>query len=629
MGGYRWVENMMVLSRGKTCRRPGFERLFAETTPYNNQDLHDQLTFSDRQPITLLFEAVSTTGVHRLIAGTQNRLYALNTGTGTWLTISDEGFGGLPLTSCSDTFWTAAQIEDTLVFTNGIDKPKYWTFDAPPGLNDITDLHTLNITKANVVASWKGVMFYANVVADGVRVPHRLVWSDFRKPLSLIPSANVSIAGSHDLGYGEDILAILPLADSLLIYTLHGIWEAQPTGDDSVFSFRQRYAEPLTGNGCLAYKRTIISTGDEHLYMGRDGIYVYNLYTPKPNRVDWIYRASATIFDELETSLCGLHVAGWNPLTKEAWFSWAKMGNNNRCPYSSLVVNTQYQFCDYVRRGFSAFVNYSPSSTGNLRDWILEQCICTEAELEVSGVDQGAAFCVTPVSTANCGSDATSIYSTGSMTYFGITTENFDASNPDANSLCAILGSLTLDQLCSEEQQTQACSAAQRFVMASTDDFTVKQYGTIYAHEICTSFAVCGSYTQYGYDSILRSGPIDFKAPNAMKLIKRMLLNCEADFQTVPNNVIARLGFARQPSDPNLTNCPIMWRILPAKQLACASPKVEADHIAAGTRPNLAIQWPTFWGEHFIFWELKVSGTGGPSCFSSINFDVAARPVRI
>lgn len=631
-GSFRWRENVAITAQGKACRRPGFEKMLGEVAPYNNQDLHDQL--SDlRQPITYLFEARATTGVNKILAGTQNRLYAINDSTGNWRLLSDQ-LGGEAVTACSDTVWSSAQIEDIIVFTNGRDKPVYWPYDGAAAsdgqsVREILDLNTLNITKAQVVASWKGVMILGNLTADGVRVPHRLVWSNFRQGLSFIPNQNVSIAGSHDLGYGEDILAILPLQDSLLIYTTHGIWDAQVTGDDSVFSFRQRYSEPRTGSGCLAYKRTLVSTGSEHIYFGRDGIYVYDLYSPRPTRPDWIHRASSIIFDELEDSLCSLHVGGWNSSKREAWFSWSRSSDTNRCPYRTLVVNTEYQSCDIIKRGFTAFVNYNPTPGTTVRDFILNQCICAENDLvaAINDVTEGG-FCVTP-SGPDCPDPATSFYTNTAGVYEGIATEDFSQSVPDAASLCGFLGDATLEQLCSEESATIACNAAQRFVMASTDDLCLKQYGTIYAHEICTNPEVCASYALRGYDTIFRSGPVDFKAPQSIKLVNRFLINFAAEFQTVPSNIVVRIGAAKQPSDPNIEDgCPIIWQTLPAKALSCGSAKTEAEHASQGTRPYRAIEWATWQGGNYIYYEFKIAGTGGASCFSSVLMGISAKPVR-
>lgn len=632
-GSFRWIENMGVTAKGKRCRRPGFEKLFSEESPYNNQDLHDQLA-GDRQPITLLFESRSTTGVSRLVAATQNRIYAINNGTGNWRILSDE-LGGQSEVTCTGRRWHVAQVEDVLVFTNGSDEPVYWVFDGPPtyandqSVTTIDDLQELNVTSAQVVISWKGLMMLANVVADGVKVPHRIMWSDFRKPLSFLPDANSSLAGYHDLGYGEDILAAVPLANSLLLYTTHGIWEANVVGGDEVISFTQRYAEPLTGSGCLAFRNTIVSDGEHHYYLGRDGVYVYDFYSPKPQRLDWIHKASSVIFDNIANDTCANHTAGYNSNAKEVWFSWAKQGEG--CPSRTLIINTEYQSCDMLERGFTAFTNYSPSGAVSLREWLLEQCICTFEELAANGEgesDKEGGYCVQPDDPV-CDGQPQSIYTQELTNVDGVEVEDYTQEVADNDSLCARLGDLTLEDLCAAEQTAVECSANQRFIMASSDDFCIKQYGGIYAHEMCTDFSGCAVYELVGYDSILRSGPIDFKTPRGLKYVKQFTIDCEAVFQTIPTDLIARLGYSRVPTDPNQVECPIMWNNLPAKPIACASSKTEAQHEAVMTRPYKALQWPVFIGGHYIYWELKVSGIGGASCYSSINMDVSVKPATL
>lgn len=627
-GGYRFLQNVTANAVGKLCRGEGYQRLLPDASPYNNQDLHDQLFDYARQPVSLLFEAVSTTGVHRLIAGTQNRLYALNDSAGNWRVISDD-LGGIPSTTCSERQWKAAQVEDTVAFTNGLDAPSYWVFDQEPdaegqSISPIQDLVTLNVTKANLVFAWKGILFVANVVADGVRVNHRIMWSDFRKPLSFLPAANSSLAGSHDLGFGEDILGVLPLGDSLLWYTTRGIWECQ-VGDPSgeVFSFRQRYGEPRTGQGCLAYRNTLVSIGDEHLYFGKDGIYLYNLYTTKPIRSDWMFRASSMVFDEIDDSVCNLAIGGYNPSRREAWFSWVKRGDT--CPYRTLRLNTQYSFADIVDRGFTAFCSFRPSNSATVRDFLLSHCVCTSAQINADSVKEGG-YCVTPADPV-CGAPYTSLYSLDSTNTLGVGSIEDPNGALDPTSFAASLGGLTLDDLCAAEQAADECATTQRFVMAAANDFCLKEFGGIYGYERCTGTnEACGVYVLDGYTSILRSGPMDLGNSSHPKYLKRINIELNAAAQTIPSSIVGRVGWAHTASDPNVNACPIMWYALPAKALACASAKTTAQHVAAKTQPFLSFEWPTWIGGRYLYFEFTVGGTGGATCFSSITMDVAIRP---
>lgn len=631
-GGYRWAENFTATAKDKICRRPGYQKLLTEISPYNNQDLHDQLFENTGQPIQLLFEAVSTSNTHRLIAATQNRIYALDDTVGNWRVLSDM-LGGDLVQTCTERQWQAAQVEDTVVFTNGFNSPIYWTFDQPPlGANaqsvaTLTDLATLNVTKVGTVYAWKGIMFLGNIVADGSRINHRILWSDFKKPLSFIPGTG-SLAGFHDLGYGEDILAFKEINDSLLVYTTHGIWEIQvgdPTAE--IFTFRQRFSDRY-GHACLTYRNTLISTGDEHIYASRDGIYVYNLYTPTPVRTEWIHRASAAIFDEINESVCNLQYAGWNPAKKEAWFSWTKVGGT--CPYRTLILNTEYQFADILQQGFTAFGNYRPSNSLSIRDYLVQECVCEPDGLDILGDDftKEGGYCTIPTETTDCNVVYDSIFTTTAKVVIGFpnTIEDGTAPAPNPGSLYAAFGDLTLDDLCASEQASDECNASSKFIFASASDQSIKQYGGIYAHERTTGHAACGLWEYDGYDSILRSGPIDYAKASNQKFLRRFLVEVVAETQTIPSVIVPRLGFAHQPSDPNLeTGCPIMWQTLPPKHLACASPKTAAQHVLDKTQPYLALEWPVYLGGRFLYWEVKVSGTGGASCYSSVTFDAAMR----
>lgn len=627
-GGYRWVENATALAVGKVCRRPGFQRLLAESTELNNQDLHNQGGYT-RQPINGLFEAVSTSGARKLIATTQNRIYASNDSTGSWdvLTASQ---GGESSTACGFGQFSVAQVDDTVVFSNGYNPPSYYLFDQPPvsgtSVLTIPDLVDLNITKANVVVSWKNLMFVCNVVADGQRVNNRIVWSDFRRPLSFVPGVG-SLAGFHDLGAGESILAAMPMGNSLLFYTTKGIWQCDvgdPTAE--VLVFQQRYGEP-SGQGCLAYRNTLVNIGDEHMYFGRDGIYLYNLYTTRPIRVDWIYKATAGIFDEINAAACDAQVGGYNAARKEVWFSWSK--GTETCPYRTIVLSIEYTFADVIQRGFSAFCTYRPSNSENIRDFVLDQCICTNTELNASTDANwhSISTCFTPGVPVCPDGDANSIYSTSSLTVAGIDIdlENYTASS-DADSICGRLGSVLLDDFCASITSADECNAGQRFVMASTTDGCLKQYGGIYAHEICTSTTDCGTYALQGYDFILRSGPVDFNQPSTNKFLKRFDVELTAEAQTIPSRLTGRIGFSHAASDSNSQVCPIMWHTLPPKTLACASRLPAASYADSKLQPYLAFEWPMYLGGRYLYWELKISGTGGASCFSSVSMDISVKP---
>src|SRR5262245_11394984 len=409
-GAWRMRQNVQVTDTGGTCRRPGWAK-FLDRADYNNEDLHDQflilqefyaertiphlpksdiITYpptgkcdtsggpqvrsSGRQPITFLYAAVAVSGDRRFLAGTQNRIYALNEPKGNWKILAD-AYGGVPDTlTISERRWMADQSFDTVVFTNGFDPPLAWQFDGPTfgcsmqAVSEIPALADIQLTRARVVFAWKSCIFLGDVEMDGARRQHRLVWSDFEKPLSWVRS-DESAAGYQDLPEGERILAGKALGDSCLIYTTKGIWEMQFVGGEQVFNFRSVYSEPEHGAACLFYRFTLASTGEFHIYAGRDGIYAFNLFMPQPDRVEWMHAASAVMFESIEEQRCDSHTAWFDPTAKEYWISWVERGE--AMPHRTLVFSTRYHSDDLVDHGFTAFCTYVPDPRPTYLPWLL------------------------------------------------------------------------------------------------------------------------------------------------------------------------------------------------------------------------------------------------------------------
>jgi hypothetical protein len=623
-GVWRYLQNMEMTARRKLRRAPGWEKLLSSSI-YNNEDFHDQLTGlsagASRQPITLIHQLTSPAGISKLLIGTSKRLAVLNNDSGNWRIISDLLGNGLGV-FCEDQGWRVAQVGYTVVLTNGLDTPVYYVMDQPPieplnqSVDEIDDLDEIGLTMAKVAISFKGIVVFGNVTMDGERFTYRLVWSDADRPLSWVPADGTSAAGFQDLGYGEDILEMMPLGDSLLVYTSSGIWEGFIQGGSNPLVFRKRYADHTAGNRCLAYRRTLVTTGSDHYYMGRDGIYRYNFYTDRPIREEWMHVGSSIIFDDLSTS-CHTHCAGYNAKEKSLYFSWA--ANSETCPGRTMVFNTEYE-SDYVLdHGFTAFANYNPDDYTTLRDFLIEQCICTVDELDTEGsfVKDGG-FCVTPDPTV-CNPPLQYLYTDVLRTIDDIQVEDWDQSTAHANSLCASLGSVTMDQFCSGELDADECNAEQVFVAASATDFALKQIGTAYSRERVVDTSSCGAWTSDGYTSIMRSGPLDMKAQSKDKLLRHLLIDLEADAQAEPSDLKLRIGASYQPADPNSDRCSLRWFQQTAKPMTC--PSVDGDtHRLRNTRQNPAIEWPLYMQDRYFVVEFSIEGTGGAVSFSKIVF---------
>lgn len=378
LNGWRYILNTRIDTKNKICRATGFDKHLTRDN-YNNQDLHDQLLSkvgsSARQPINFLFEAISTRKTTKLLAGTKNAIYALNNATGNWKSIWDN-FN-------SENRMRGAQLGDTVYLTNNSDNIKYWQFDQGiteddnQSVADIPDLATIGITKVALVAIWKDVVFLMGCVVDGTLISNSIFWGDYQKPLSFIPQDG-SLAGRRDLDLNETILGALPLSNRLLIYTNRSIWEAAVSSTG--FVINKRY-DPKDGDACLFYPNTLVSTGDKHVFCGRDGIYTYSLFEEKPLKVDWLHKASSVMYDFFDADNCNIHVAGYNTDKKEVMISYAKLGES--LPSETLVFNTDYPFAYVLDHGFSAFVTYTLKEPVQiLQDFLLDHGICIQSQID-------------------------------------------------------------------------------------------------------------------------------------------------------------------------------------------------------------------------------------------------------
>lgn len=390
-GGYRYVENFETNPQDKKMRRmTGYQR-FLPTEQYENPDLHYRYGLP-RQHLTFGFEAKTPIGFTKLFAATQNTLFSKNNATQHWSVIWD-GFGGeANLNGCSEVIMQAANVNSTVLFSNDFDEPVYHIIDQPANgdgtyVQAIPDFQTLKITRVGFLYAWNNLVIAANVVMDGVRQTNLILWSDYKKPISFVPNKDSSLAGRKFLAYGEIVLNAAELADALLLYTNRGVWEirvsdaADAEGNPVVLSFTKRYTPDKAGSRCLKFKRTLVTTGDDHYYAGQDGIYKYNFYQARPEIEEWSRRAASYLFinSTISKSKCSTHCAGYDTTKKAYWFSYARQGE--QCNSETLVMNTETHFSSVVKEGFSFFLNHNPRNLLSLRQWILANCLCSPGPL--------------------------------------------------------------------------------------------------------------------------------------------------------------------------------------------------------------------------------------------------------
>jgi hypothetical protein len=635
LGDLRYIQNFRMPVKGRRCRTPGFSKLLTAAT-YNNADLHDQLQgitgFDDRLPITFLFEAISTRKATKLIAGTSKALYALNNSTKNWKVISDN-FG------TTSTRWRAAQLADAVIFSNNADALVYWQFDqgitedGDQSVAPIPDLRdNIEITKAGVVVGWRGHIFLMNVVISGAVKSNGIFWCNYEKPLDWQPN-DASTAGSTEVGYGETILAAIPLLGRLIVFTNKGIWEILAVGGEEVFSIQPKF-QSVDGEGCLFYPNTLVSKGDELIYAGADGIYSYSLFSDKPKRVEWIHKASAVMFNDINRSNCEIHVAGFDAEQKEILFSYAI--DDDDLPSKTLSIHTEHPYAYVIDHGYTAMVTYTPKDADTVRDFLLEQCICTNTQIDDYWNQFGneGEFCTgsEPEEPA-CPTPPTSLYTTQTRITGdvddNVETEDWSVDEASAGSLCIQLAGLTLGELCELESRADECNSGQRFVIASATDYCLKELNDNYYREICTGFTDCGTYELQGYKSILRSGPIHGGVKDTEKRWTRFDVEATNVAQATPSEWKLRIGNAAQAIDPNEDDCGILWDEQDRKDIDCLSGDTAEGHASAGTRASETYDWPLYYSGNYLYFELSIENpdvtpidTGGECCISRITIDM-------
>lgn len=443
------------------------------------------------------------------------------------------------------------------------------------------------------------------------------------------------------MDFGETILAAKPFADSLLIYTDRSVWQVYvintaqtaSTSETTTSVFGVQKLPGLESKSCLRYENTLVAKDEAHFYMGLDRIYCFNQFMAKPDPLEWIHAADLAIYKNIRSDICQAHVACLHE--NEIYFSVVTSNSPNGCPDVTLRVNTAYKTVDIVDSGFTALAQYRPQAIPTLRDWIINQQICTGAALNAAGYGWTNEGLPNPLPTPTAPFAPTVVYTHLPLTWGSVTTEDYNAPAPAPDSLCALLAQEGFGSLLPYCEQ---CNAPELLVGAHSADWCLKQLGdtenTLLYRERCTNPFVIGKvgplgYTsatgQYildSYTSIIRTALIF--APKRMSSLSSILMNFLANSTGAIN---ARIGMAGQVVDPNITADPcIKWYALSQKTLKCLS--TLSGNLYVTESPNNDLEWNMLISAKFLFIEISVPGTGTDVQFSGMVCGVEAKPIR-
>ena len=278
-GRWRLVENMATVD-GDWQRRSGWRRHGHWLSMPDSADLRTRPNATS-DPIRSLYVHVSPSGHRRLFAASGSIFSQLHDGR--WRTL----FTGTPADR-----YQFASVGELVFATNNTEPVRYHVLDSDT-FQEIPDLAGIGLSRAGMVVSWKGLVFLADVVMDGVRVGHRVVWSDLNAPLRYLPDTD-SVAGFQDLDPGETVLAGVPMGDSLFLFTTLSVWRVTVVGGEAFLSFQQVYHD-RNGAGCLAARYSLAVWKDTAIYLSRDGIQTFGAYSATPESPPWMFHATAGV----------------------------------------------------------------------------------------------------------------------------------------------------------------------------------------------------------------------------------------------------------------------------------------------------------------------------------------------
>lgn len=554
LGSFSAKNNWEISVDGKLRQAHGFVKPYS--TPnceYKNWDWHDQgVPLADREPPTLYFASTSNSGVRRLFKGTKTRFLQLDESAGTWATIGSN-YGNDGDANLTQTRWKAAQLQDTIVLTNGVDKVQSHLLGSGV-MSEITTLNTAGesgglVTKSNIVIEWQGLIFLMNMEEEGVRLASRIRWSDLNQP-TVFTVGGASVSDFQDLTYGQRILAAIPLAGSLYIFTNCSVWKCNLAIDlitpAVTLACAEIYTEPKNEAKCLAYPNTLVSTGFSLYYASRDAIYEFNPYLPEPAAPDFIFKASDVIFDSssasvIDRSACNSPIMEYWPETSELHFSWGTV--------EAIEVNATIDCDTYVPGApvqgtginrFTLVINTNPKhKTTDYRDY----------------------------------------------------------------------GSTALVNFRSDILVVGSCNQAVLFLGANGTDFSLKQFGVGYAREIYDP--VSETYSMVGYVPMLK-WIFPFDNFDKVKKIKDFLIDAAPESNTTALFKL-RLGASDEALDPNknINNCGVVWRNLSSKQIKCWNTKTPAQYASQNIRPVNPYIWGFLEAGRFLYCELKITNADG------------------
>lgn len=243
--------------------------------------------------------------------------------------------GDTLLTGGSEDIVITENAQDYFLITNGVDPIKYWDGIMPsianlPGINDCDGGVTSVRAKAMLYA--QNFLILLNTTENGHPCPQRMRTSqinDITKWKKNDDGSGESFWG--DLTDGVDWgQRMLPLGNYIVAYKERSILLLTYVGGDLVWDKRL-----VTNVGLLA-PRAIVDLGDEHIFIGPDNIYSFDLIDAKIAGDD----IAKEFFRLLDPGKSNLTMGFFIEEIPEAWFAFVSTTSPDGLPDKAVVYNT-------------------------------------------------------------------------------------------------------------------------------------------------------------------------------------------------------------------------------------------------------------------------------------------------
>jgi len=296
-------------------------------------------------PISTLRQFRSYDGTVHTVVFTHDGIYEL-LNDGTWSSIT----GTITWNSGYSNPSKVSFIQNTLLATDFSNEIIEWDGSS----SEFSTISTSVEYKARDLIAFKNRMMYVNLIEDGNTVPQRVRWTQ----IGTYDNFTDGYAGFVDLvDTPDEIMAVEPLGESVVIYKENSIVLASWIGGKNVFSFNTKINE----RGLVA-PRAVVNLGNSHLFLSHDNVYRYSggstiesvsdpIEVEMPDLIDsnFIDRSIATVYGE------------------EVWFI---VPMDSEIPDTAYVYNYKQNFWyrhKISTTGIGTFVNPDNKTIGSLK----------------------------------------------------------------------------------------------------------------------------------------------------------------------------------------------------------------------------------------------------------------------